>query len=155
MSNQTITRKASDNLYFHKDFHIALNYGIEYLHKEFGKEAVREYLTQFASVYYSPFNKAIREKGLLAVKEHYEKIYKIEDAVFDMSFSQDELTIHLFASPAVMHIRANGHPISELFHETVSTVNRAICRNTPYDVELLEYHNNNGAYRLWFFRRDE
>ena len=155
MSKQTITRKASDNQYYHKDFHIALNYGINYLHKKFGEEAVRKYLTQFATAYYSPLRRAIKEKGLLAIKEHYEKIYKIEDAVFNITFSQNELLINLSASPAVIHIRENGHPLSGLFHETVSTVNRAICKNTSYSFKLLEYNDEDGAYRVRFFRREE
>ena len=155
MSKQTITRKASDNSYLHKDFHIALNYGIEYLHEKFGKDSVREYLTQFARAYYSPLISSIKEQGLLAIKEHYEKIYEIEEAVFDMSFSLDELIIHLSASPAVMHIKAKGHSVSKLFRETVATVNKTICENTIYDSELLEYNEGNGAYRLRFFRRDE
>lgn len=155
MPKQTITRKASDNPYFHKDFHIALNDGIEYLHKKFGKEGVREYLIQFAGAYYSPFIKAIRETGLLAIKEHYEKIYEIEEAIFVMNLSQDELTINLSASPAVMHIKAKGHSVSDSFYETVATVNKTICENTSYDFKLLEYHENNGAYRLLFFRRSE
>ena len=155
MPKQTITRKASDNSYLHKDFHIALNYGIEYLHKKFGKEAVQEYLKQFARAYYSPFTNAIREKGLLAIKEHYENIYKIEEAIFDMSFSQDELIINLSASPAVMHIKAKGHSVSDLFFETVVTVNKIICENTSYDFKLLKYNESNGAYRLQFLRRYE
>ena len=155
MPKQTLTRKASDNPYFHKDFHIALNYGIEYLSRNFGEEAVREYLKQFADSYYSLLRIAIKEKGLLTVKEHYEKIYEIEKAVFDMSFSHDELIIHLSASPAVMHIKASGHSVSELFCETITTVNKTICENTAYDFELLEYIEENGAYRLRFFRREE
>lgn len=155
MPKQTITRKDSDNFYFHKDFHIALNYGIEYLHQNFGKESVCEYLTQFAREYYSPLISAIKEKGLLVIKEHYEKIYKIEEAVFDMNFSQDELIINLSASPAVTHIKSKGHSISELFYETVATVNKTICDNTSFDFELLEYNDENGEYRLRFFRRDE
>ncbi len=87
--------------------------------------------------------------------EHYEKIYKIEKAVFDMRYTQDDLTIHLSASPAVMHIKEKGHNVSELFCETIATVNETICENTPYDIELLEYYKKNGAYRLRFFRRDK
>ena len=153
MSKQTLMRKASDNPYFHKDFHIALNYGINYLHKNFGEEAVREYLRQFASAYYSPLKRAIKEKGLLAIKEHYEKIYEIESAVNDMIFSQDELIIHLSASPAVLHIKTNGHSVSPFFHETVTAVNKEICSNTPIDSEVIEYKQENGSYRLRFFRR--
>ena len=155
MPKQTMTRKASDNRYLHKDFHIALNYSIDYLHNNFGKEAVREYLTQFANAYYSPFKDAIKAKGLFAIKEHYEKIYKIEEANFDIIFSQDELIIHLMASPVVMYIKAKGHPVSKMFHESIETVIKTICMDTPYDFEMLEYHEDNGAYRMRFFRRQE
>ena len=154
MAKQTLTRKASDNRYYHKDFHIVMNCGIEYLRKKFGKEAVKEYLVQFADAYYSPLKKELKEKGLIAIKEHYEKIYRIEDAKFDMSFSPEELIIHLFASPAVMHIKSNGHRVSTLFRETVLTVNKTICRNTNYDVEMIDYNKENGGYQLQFHRRE-
>ncbi len=150
---QIIKQKASDNTYYHQDFHIALNYGINYLHKSFGEDSVREYLVQFANVYFAPLKKALRQKGLLVIKEHYKNIYKIENAVFDMDISPDNLVIHLSESPAVMYIKENGHNISSLYQETVTTVNKEICRNTPYDCKLVEYNDENGAYQLQFFKR--
>jgi len=150
---QTLTRKAADNPYFHRDFHIALNYAIDYLHRKFGEEAVWEYLAQFAEAWYSPLKKSISENGLIAVKDHYEKIYKIEEADYEIQLSEDELIIHLAASPAVMHIKSKGHRVSELFHETVAAVNKAICKNTPFDCELREYRQENGGYTLLFSRR--
>jgi len=155
MSKQTITKRASDNPYFHKDFHIALNYGIEYLHEKFGEQAVRQYLAQFARTYYAPLKTAMQHEGLLAIKEHYESIYEIEGADFDMSFSGDELSIGVKASPAVMHIKRKGHAVSGLFNETVATVNKTICEDTPYEVKLTEYDDDNGAYHLLFFRRKQ
>jgi Mg2+ and Co2+ transporter CorA len=150
---QIIKQKASDNTYYHQDFHIALNYGINYLHENFGREAVREYLAQFANAYFAPLKKELRDKGLPVLKEHYKKIYKIENAVFDMSISPHDLLIHLFESPAVMYIKTNGLPVSSLYQETVITVNKEICRNTIYDCELIEYKPENGAYQLRFFKR--
>ncbi len=70
-----------------------------------------------------------------------------------MNFSQDELTIHLLASPAVLHIKSKGIQVTESFRESVIAVNKTICMYTPYDVEMLEYHDDNGAYRMRFFRR--
>ena len=154
MPKQIIRQKATDSNYFHLDFHIALNYGIEYLQQRFGMESVQEYLAQFANAYYAPLKNAINETGLFALKAHYEKIYKVENALFDMNILHDELLIHLFASPAVLHIKASGHHVSPLFHETVITVNREICRDTPFDCEMTEYEHENGAYRLRFFKRD-
>ena len=54
MPKKIMRRKSSDNPYLHKDFHIALNYSIDYLHNNMGREAVKEYFTQFANAYYSP-----------------------------------------------------------------------------------------------------
>jgi hypothetical protein len=153
MSKQIITQKASDNPYFHKDFHIAFNYGIEYIHKKFGEEAVREYLIQFARALYIPLMKAIGEEGLVAVKDHYERIYKIEGADFDMKYSKDELIIRLSSSPAVMYIKSKGYVVSQLFNETVDTVNKTICENSRYAFEMSEYKEENGAYVLRFYKK--
>ncbi len=153
MPKQIITRKAADNAYFHRDFHIALNYAIDYLQRKFGADAVREYLAQFAGAWYAPLKTTLAEKGLSAVKAHYENIYALEGAEFDMQISGDELVIHLHASPAVRHIKANGHAVSPLFYETVAAVNQEICRDTPFACELLDYHSETGGYRLRFFRR--
>ena len=153
MARKTITQKSSDNPYFHRDFHIALNYGIDYLHKKFGAKAVKEYLAQFANNYHAPLRKSLTENGLSAIKEHYEKIFKIEGAEFEMNSSHDDLIIHLFSSPGVHHIKSNGHQVSPCFHETVITVNKEICRDTPYDCEVANYESENGAYRLRFFKR--
>jgi hypothetical protein len=155
MNKRKITRKASDNQYLHKDFHIAFNYCLDYLQKNLGEGAVREYLAQFTLTYFSPLKQSILTSGLLALKEHYEKIYKVENAEYRMQFSEVELIIHLFASPAVMHIKNKGHSVSPLFYESVSTVNKVICQDTPYDSEVLAYQEENGAYCLRFFRRQE
>jgi len=154
MTKQTITHKSSDSTYYHPDFHIAFNYGIEYLHKNFGENAVREYLKKFANAYFAPLKKALTNKGLHAIKEHYEKIYLIENAIFNLSISNSELLIYLSESPAVMYIKEKGHTVSPLFHETITTVNKEICKNTPYACELLEYEDENGAYKLRFFKSE-
>jgi hypothetical protein len=154
MTKQIIRQRASDSTYYHPDFHIAFNFGIEYLHKNFGEEAVREYLVKFANAYFAPLKKALMDKGLLAIKEHYEKIYHIENAIFRLCISKNELLIHLSESPAVMYIKEKGHTLTPLFQETIATVNKEICKNTPYECELVEYKNENGAYQLRFFKRE-
>ena len=134
MTKQIITQKTSDSTYYHPDFHIAFNYGIEYLHKNFGAEAVREYLMKFANAYYTPLKKALMDKGLLAIKEHYKKIYQIENAIFSFNISNNELLIHLSESPAVMYIKEKGHTVSPLFQETVTTVRESFVGIHPMNV---------------------
>jgi hypothetical protein len=155
MAKKVIRQKASDREYYHPDFHTALNYGINYLYNILGKQAVREYLAQFAGKYFATLKMDLIKNGLSAIRGHYEKIYTIEHAVYDMQISTDELCISLYESPAVMHIRAGGHPVSSVYHETVATVNKEICRNTEFDCELVDYNPENGAYQIRFYKREE
>lgn len=148
-----IKQKASDSKYNHPDFHIAFNYGIEYLRKNYGEEAVREYLVKFAKAYFAPLKKALLDEGLPAIKEHYENIFQIENAIFRMNISRNELLIHLTESPAVMYIKEKGHTVSPLYQETVITINKEICNNTPYECELVSYRHENGAYQLRVIKR--
>ena len=153
MPKKILTQKATDNTYYHPDFHIALNYGIDYLHRKFGDDAVREYLMQFTDSYHTPLKRALKKEGLKALKTHYEKIFRIEGADYDINFTEEELTIHLKASPAVKHIVSNGHEISPLFSETVTVVNSELCRDTPYMCEVTGYVPETGACRLHFYMR--
>jgi hypothetical protein len=78
MPKEVMTRQAADNVYLHKDFHGALSRGIDYLHQQFGAEAVREYLWQFATAYYAPLKEDLRRRGLVAIQEHLERVYRTE-----------------------------------------------------------------------------
>ncbi|MFH0964245.1 MAG: hypothetical protein V2A58_09565 [Planctomycetota bacterium] len=144
MSKEVMRRQASDNPYLHKDFHGALSAGIEYLHRNFGEDAVREYLLTFARSYYAPLARAIEGRGLVALREHLEKVYRTEGVDFRVRFSLDELVLEVDACPAVSHMRRHGYPVARLWRETTRTVNEAICEGTPYAAELLEYDEETG-----------
>jgi len=153
MSKKVLTRKASDNVYLHKDFHGALSAGIEYLHRNFGPEAVRQYLRQFAEAFYGPLTEDLKTRGLVALKEHFEKIYKIEGAEVGISLSDDELVIDVPACPAVIHMRRHNYPIAELFYETTRTVNEAVCEGSEFASELVEYDEQTGRSVQRFYRK--
>ncbi len=152
MSKQTMHREASDNAYLHRDFHGALSVGIDYLHENYGEEAVRRYLWQFAQSFYAPLIEAIKGEGLVAVQDHFRKIYDLEGGVVQFELSEDELRIEVEACPAVSHMRRQGYPVARLFRETTDTVNRAICDGTPFAAELVEYDEETGRSVQRFFR---
>jgi len=154
MVKEIMRRTAADNQYLHKDFHGALSIGIEYLDKHFGAEAVREYLGQFAAKFYAPLSEALRGRGLIALEEHFERIYRIEEGNIDTTLSDDELIVRVEACPAVMHMRNRQYPVARLFYETTKTVNEAICRDTPFAAELVEYDDQTGRSIQRFYRRD-
>lgn len=153
MSPKTMSCKAADNEYLHKDFHGALSAGIEYLHTNYGEEAVRDYLREFTGRYYAPLKQAIRKRGLSALKAHFEKMYTRERARFTVRLTRDELVVTVAACPAVTHMKQHGYPVARLFHETTRTVNEALCEGSPFQAELAEYDPETGRSVQRFFRR--
>lgn len=155
MANERMERRASDNVYLHRDFHGALSAGIEYLHVNFGEESVREYLRDFTRNYYAPLRAKLKEVGLEALKEHFERIYAIEGTSIETELADGELIIRAPCSPAVAHMRKNGYPVARLFVETIRTVNETLCEGTGFLFELLKYDDETGRSVQRFIRRAE
>jgi hypothetical protein len=153
MAKEVMTRTASQNTYLHKDFHGALSVGLIYVQEHFGDDAVREYLRDFATAFYSPLTASIRERGLIALKEHFEKIYNLEGGDVSIRYANDELVIDVKACPAVTHMREHNYLVSPLFHETTRTVNEVICDGTPVAFEMLSYDEQTGQRVERFYRR--
>jgi hypothetical protein len=153
MAKRTMTRTAADNAYLHKDFHGALSTGLTYLQERYGDDAVRDYLRQFATMYYAPVTAAINERGLAALREHLERIYGIEGQEIAISGTDDELLLDVPRCPAVAHMRAHGYPVAALFGETSQTVYETICAGTPFYVDMLAYDAETGRARIRFARR--
>ncbi len=153
MAREVLRRTARDNPYLHKDFHGALSVGLEHLEERFGAEAVREYLRQFAAVFYAPLAADLKRRGLAALKEHFARVYEEEGGKVEITLSEDELRIQVHACPAVTHMQGRGYPVARLFHETTKTVNEAICEGAPYAAELLEYDARTGRSIQRFCRR--
>ena len=153
MPKEIMERRASDNVYLHRDFHGALSAGIEYLHERYGKEAVRDYLRRFTITFYSPLTARLKEEGLSVLKEHFEKIYAVEGGEIETELSVSELIISVKSCPAVTYMKKNGYPVARLFHETTKTVNESLCEGTPYAFELVEYDMQTGRSVQRFYRR--
>ena len=154
MAKMVMDRRAADNRYLHKDFHAALNCGIRYLGERFGEEAVRDYLYDFSRQWYAPLRRALLDEGLAAVARHIIESHRVEGVEIRAERSADELVLTIPACPAVMHMRSRGEEPSPLFVETTLTVNRALCDETPYEFELLEYDVETGRSVQRFFRRE-
>lgn len=153
MAKETMRRQASDNEYLHKDFHGALSNGIDYLELNYGAEAVREYLRQFTKSYYAPVIADIGKRGLIALKEHFDKIYFVEGGRIQTTLTEDELILEVEACPAVMHMREQGYTVAKLFSKTDKTVNETLCEGTPFAAEMIEYDPKTGHSVQRFYRR--
>jgi hypothetical protein len=154
MQKEVLHRSAADNEYLHKDFHGALSTGIEYLHRRYGAEAVREYLWQFASTFYAPLIADINSRGLVALQEHFQRIYEREGGEFSITLTGDSLSLDIQSCPAVRHMREIGYPVADLFYETTRTVNEAICAGTPFQAKMLSHDPQTGRSFTSFTRRE-
>ena len=152
MTKETMSRDSSDNVYLHKDFHGALSAGIEYLETHYGEGAVRDYLRRFVESFYAPLKEEIRKRGLAALKEHFERIYAIEEGTINIEYCEDEMVLEVASCPAVMHMRTRGYGVAKSFVETTRTVGRALCEGTEFDTELLEYDEETGRSVQRFYR---
>lgn len=136
--------KASDNVYQHKDFHGALNLALEHVRRHFGPDGVRCYLRQYAKAFHAPLTRDLRRRGLVALKEYFQKIYALEDTVIRIDCSKDELRLETDFCPAVKHVHKMGQTVSPLFKETERAVQGAICEGTPFAYELVSYDKKTG-----------
>ena len=154
MTKEVMERNASDNEYLHKDFHGALSNGLTYLAQRYGEQAVRDYLRQFALPFYAPLTEDIKNRGLKALQEHFEKIYATEGGEIEIDFTEECMELRVKRCPAVTHMREKGYQISPLFYETERTVNKTICEGTPFEAELVEYDTETGKSVQRFSRRN-
>jgi len=97
MPKFTLDRRASDNPYFHPDFHGALSAALTYLEQTHGPETVCAYLRRFTRVYYAPLREALRERGLAALEEHFRSIYAREGGEVEIVCTADSLVIRVRA----------------------------------------------------------
>lgn len=150
---KVIERRASDNKYLHKDFHISMNMLLQYIHDEYGSDAVTEYLRQFAMEFHSPLSKSLRENGLTQAAEYFHDIYEKEEWPVLITLKDDVLTISQESCPGITHIKKNGHKPMEQYIETYTTIYMTLCESTPYEYVMEKYDPETGACRQRFQRR--
>lgn len=149
-SVKVIERKASDNKYLHKDFHIALNLLMTYLFDHFGKEALINYLKQFAQAYYKPLNQKLRSGDKEALVNYFKDIYEKEEWPVNITSNENSVEITQDACPAISHIVQNGGKPCPYYRETYNTVYKIICENTPFEYVLEYFNDETGACKQLF-----
>ena len=155
MTIHVMDRRASDNKYLHRDFHISADIGIAYVGEKYGDNGVKEYLRKFASAYYAPLIGDIKKRGLIALKEHIEKIYEAEEYSEHVKFelTDDRLIVDVDSCPGVTHMKKKGHTPSKWYIEATRTVNETIADLADISFELLSYDEENGKAKYQFYTR--
>ena len=154
MEKLYIERKASDNKYLHRDFHISADIGIAYIGEKYGDDAVKEYLTQYTRSFYKLFVKEVKAKGLVILKNNFEKIFKNEEwsSYLHCSFTEMELKIKIDKCPAVTYMKSMGHIPSKWYKETTCTVYAVLAEMCGLRFEINYYNEYDGSTEFRFLK---
>ena len=146
-------RRAADNKYLHRDFHVSADTGLAYVGTHWGDAGVEEYLRRFAVSWYRPLIAEIGKRGLDAMQDHIEKIYAAEEAsdVLHITRTENELAVNIDRCPGITYMHSAGHEPSPWYVELTSTVNRIIAEKSGIQFEMLSYEADTGkaSYRFY------
>ena len=157
-------RKAGENKYLHREFHVFCDKGLRYVGEKYGDNGVKEYLRTFAARFYAPLVKDVKEKGLPALAAHLKKIYEIEEAPDALVFSPDapvlspddcRLDVRIMYSPAVRYMQSVGYTPSRWYAEQCRTVFETIADLAGLGFAMPFYDERTGEAAYSFFRTDE
>jgi hypothetical protein len=149
-SVRVMERKASDNKYLHKDFHIALNLLMTYILENFGSEALKDYLKQFSGAYFSPLKQKLMAGDKDALVSYFRDIYEKEEWPVRIETVDNRVEICQDSCPAMSYILAIGAKPCLHYRETYNTVYTSLCENTPYEYMLEYFDDATGACRQFF-----
>lgn len=145
-------RKAADNEYFHPDFHSSMNDGIEYLGKNYGLEAVTEFLQRYTKNVCRRTIEAIQTEGLLAIKNEIEDTYRKERAedALRMDFKDDSLSVTIVYCPAVKHLLSTGRNVSKWYRYTTEIIMSTFAQVGGFEFVMERYDETTGAASFYF-----
>lgn len=152
MSKEIMDRRAADNAYLHRDFHISMKMALDYCHQRYGDEGVLEYLRTFSSRYFKPLSDEIRSRGLAPLVAYFKEIYAAEEAEVETILKGNVLTVRIPRCPAVTHLVSKGHDIPPYYDGTTLVVYEEICRDTGVRFVLDEYDRRTGRCAMRFIK---
>ena len=140
-------RKASENEYFHRDFHSSMNMGVHSVGENYGMDAVREYLTKYTLNVYKPVLADMKERGLAALEAKIKDTYEKEKAseVLETVLTENALTVKVSECPAVKHLHATGREVSKWYRYTTEIVMEVLAKEGGYTFTMEAYDEATGA----------
>ena len=134
----------------HKDFHGALSYGLQFVEDHYGQDGLRDFLSGLADTMFKPLVEDLRARGLPALRDHWQTIFKLEDGDFDLRMDGDTLVLDVRRCPAVSHMKEHGYAVADHYCEHTRIVNEAVCKAAGY-ASSVEYDQEAGrcVQRFW------
>ncbi len=152
---RVIERRASDNKYLHRDFHISMNMLMEYISREYGPIALTEYLAQFSREFHSKRKECLQNGDLGCLEKYFKNVYKKEEWPLFIELKNDVLILSQDSCPGISYLQKNGYKPVEQYIETYTTVYRTLCQDTPFEYVMDSFDSDTGKCRQRFQRRSQ
>jgi len=153
-NTEIMDRKASDNEYFHKDFHSSLNMGIEYLGSRHSIDDIREYLERYTRNVKGLIIKEAKEKGLSVLRDFILDTYKKEHAedACEAVLSADgkKLDVKVKYCPGVRHLKETGRKVTQWYQSATDIVMETIAKEIGAEYRMNSYDPETGACEYEF-----
>jgi len=146
-------KKASENKYYFKDFHITLRLLMAFLYDQFGKDAKQDYLKQYSQTYYEPFNQKFKPGDKETLINYSKEIFERKEWPSNITSHENSVQLIPDACVVISHIAHKGGKFSLYYSETYNTVYITICENTPF--EYVECYNDETCSCKQFFIREK
>jgi len=151
-STLIMKKKASDNTYFHPEFHNSLNAGVDYIGTHFGKNGLREYFQGYTQKVLGSTACAVKEHGLAAIEEMILSSYEKENAldVLEITCTEQALSVNVSACPAVSRIKGLGYSVSPWYRYTTEMVMEALAEicNLRFTMDFYDEKTGKAQYRF-------
>ena len=144
---EVMDRKASQNEYFHQDFHHSLSRCIHYVGQKYGEAEVRALMEQYAKSVLGRLITEIRQQGLTPLKENILASYEKEKAPEAVVVEQNEkeLKVKVLFCPVVRYMKMKGYFISPWFKKSTEYVMETVARESGLSFVMGDYDEENGA----------
>ena len=144
--------RSQDTEYFHRDFHSSMNMGIDFVAKEHGEDALRDYLIMYTLDVYKPTLEAMKEDVLGAIEEKIRSTYKFEKSEDALTIKNDgnKLLVEVLYCPAVKHLKKTGREVSKWFSATTEVVMETLAKEGGIKFEMEFYDDETGKARYSF-----
>lgn len=155
MEKLFIDKKASDNKYLHRHFHISADCGIIYVGEKYGDDAVIELLVQHAKSFYKLLAEDVKKNGFEPLKKYFVELFEKEEYSEHLhtELSDETLKITIDKCPAVVYMKSEGHTPSKWYKETTYTTYKILADMCNLDFEVKYYNEEDGSTEFVFKRR--
>ncbi len=145
-------RNASDNEYFHKDFHSSLNNGINYLGEKYGEKVLCDYLRTYTKNVYNKVIEDIKTNGVKAITSLITKTYENEKAsdVLKITEENDKTVVEIDYCPAVKHLHDTKRTVTKWFSYSTTVVMETLAKYANLKFVLESYDENTGKAKYYF-----